>query len=137
MKKLNKFLDEASMWKVYIFGFIIMSIMCFIVWHFMGYLIHDELLTVLINLKISVSLGAVFGLMFMLMISMGRKSKQFWDKSKILEDKINEAKTKGDLQKIFDNEFKELKGMSMGGPHHTELSKLYAIINTKHKYIQA
>jgi len=137
MKKLNKFLDKASLWKVYIFGFITMTIMCFIIWCLMDKFILDNgTINFIVTIKISIAMGAITGLMFTLMQSMIRRSNVFWDNAKILEDKADKAETKAELKELFDNDFKELKRMSQGGPHYSEIARLYAIINTKYKCIK-
>lgn len=137
MKKLNKFLDKASLWKVYIFGFITMTIMCFIIWCLMDKFILDNgTINFIVTIKISIAMGAITGLMFTLMQSMIRRSNLFWDNAKILEDKAEKAETKAELKELFDNDFKELKRMSQGQPHYSEIARLYAIINTKYKCIK-
>jgi hypothetical protein len=80
--------------------------------------------------------GILFGLMFMLMFSMSRKSQIFWDYAKVVEKLIENAETKEALQSLFDNEFQDLRKKCQGGPQIPELNRLYSIIKTKYKYIK-
>ena len=67
---------------------------------------------------------------------MMRKSSEFWTYSEIVEAAIEKANTKKELESIFENEFQTLRKMSQGRPHTQELTKLYHIMQTKHKYVQ-
>jgi len=60
----------------------------------------------------------------------------FWGESKKLSCKINEAKTKKELEDIFTNDFQELRKISMGSTHNQELVRLYTIMDTKHEHIK-
>lgn len=114
-----------------------MTIMCFIIWCLMDKFILDNgTINFIVTIKISIAMGAITGLMFTLMQSMIRRSNLFWDNAKILEDKAEKAETKAELKELFDNDFKELKRMSQGQPHYSEIARLYAIINTKYKCIK-
>ena len=135
MKALNNFLVKAPLWQVYIFG-----------WLFSGafmaslfYLIPStpELdFSGIKSLKVGFFSGLIFGLMMMLMVSMMRKSSEFWTYAEVVEAAIEKANTKKELESIFENEFQTLRKMSQGRPHTQELTKLYHIMQTKHKYVQ-
>jgi hypothetical protein len=70
------------------------------------------------------------------MVSTLRKSRVFWNTSKELYEKIDQAKTKEELKNLFDNHFKKLCDLSMGNPHYIELNRIHAIIETKHKFVK-
>lgn len=135
MKALNNFLDKAPLWQVYIFG-----------WSFSGafiaslfYLLPStpELaLSGIKCLKVGALSGLLFGLMVMLMVSMMRKSSEFWTYAEVVEAAIEKANTKEELEAIFENDFQTLRKMGQGRPHIQELTKLYHIMKTKHKYVE-
>lgn len=137
MKKLNTFLDKAPLWQIYIFGWLFTGV--FVAFLFYGFQFidpdpnHD--LSGVNCIKIGALSGVLFGLMFMLMFSMMRKSQIFWDYAKVVEDLIENANTKDELQSIFDNQFQELRKKSQGGPHYIERNRLYTIMKTKYTYI--
>jgi len=134
MKTLNNFLDKAPLWQVYIFG-----------WLFTGAFTFSLFFLIPSNpemdlswdkcLKAGALTGLLFGLMVMLMVSMMRKSSDFWKYAEVVEKAIEKANSKEDLEAIFENDFQTLKGMCQGGPHNNELTKLYHIMKTKHKYL--
>ena len=138
MKKLERFLDKAPTWQIYIFGWIFTG--TFIGLLFYGFSFIDETrpdieITAKKCVLLGVTAGAIFGLMFMLMISMMRKSQIFWNYSKEVEKLIVEAATKEKLEAIFENEFQELRKKCQGGPQIPELNRLHTIMKTKYKYV--
>lgn len=136
MKSINNFFDKAPLWKIYIFGWALTGLFTFAMFEWVTILISGTVLPTIVNLKIGATTGILFGLMFMLMISMTRKSSKFWDYSKEVESLIDKAETKDDLDLIFNNEFRSLRELSQGGPHYVELKRQYAIIQTKYKYVK-
>jgi hypothetical protein len=137
MKRLEKFLDKASLWQIYIFGWLFTG--AFTASIFYGFQLIDPpnskmLITGINCIKIGALTGILFGLMFMLMFSMMRKSTIFWDYAKLVEGLIENTETKESLQSIFDNEFQDLRKKCQGGPQIPELNRLYTIIKTKYKY---
>jgi hypothetical protein len=133
MKALNNFLVKAPLWQVYIFGWLFSGA-------FMASLFYllpstPELdFSGIKSLKVGVFSGLIFGLM-MLMVSMMRKSSEFWTYAEEVEAAIEKANSKEDLEAIFENDFQTLRKMSQGRPHTQELTKLYHIMKTKHKYV--
>lgn len=139
MKKLNNFLSNAPMWKIFIFSYIIMTLFTFLIFSCLNPLMTTEgqkTFSMITNLKISASAGVLFGLMLTLLILMSRKSDKFWTYSEEVAKLIDEAETKEALKGIYNNEFAELRKKSMGTPHYNELKRLYTILETKHKYIK-
>lgn len=133
MKAINNFFDKAPLWQTFIFGWLFTGAFTFLLFQFMpdGTELPRNLV---VNLKIGASMGIPFGLMVMLMASMGRKSNKFWNYAEEVEALIDTAETKESLQSIFDNEFKTLCDLQQGHPHGSKLKELYAIIKTKYKY---
>ena len=72
MKALNNFLDKASLFKVFIFGWIFTGGFTFLIFTFFS---HAELTVIDLHrsVKIGILSGIPFGVMFMLMISTLRK----------------------------------------------------------------
>jgi len=139
MKKLNNFLDNAPMWKVYIFSYLVTTLFMFLIFSCFNPLMTTEgqkIFTMTVILKVSALTGILFGLMLALMISMMRSSSRFWKYSEEVAKLINEAETKDALKGIYKNEFSKLREMMGGRPHLEEVKRLYAILETKHKYIK-
>ena len=134
MKSINNFFDKAPLWKIYIFGWTLFSLFTFAMFEWVTILISGTVLPTIVNLKIGATTGILFGLMFMLMISMTRKSSKFWDYSKEVESLIDKAETKEELGSIYKGEFQSLRELAQGGPHISELTRQYTIIQTKYKY---
>jgi hypothetical protein len=137
MKKLERFLDKAPMWQIYIFGWIFTG--TFIGLLFYGFSFIEPRPDIEITARkcvlLGVMTGAIFGLMVMLMISMMRKSQIFWEYSKEVEKLIEEADSKEKLEAIFEGEFQDLRKKCQGGPQIPELSRLHTIMKTKYKYV--
>ena len=133
MKKINNFFDKASLWQVFIFGWLFTGTFTFILFQFFpdGTEIPRDWF---VNFKIGFFMGIPFGLMTLLMTSMSRKSQKFWDYSKEVQVLIDNAETKEALGSIYKGEFQSLIELAQGGPHQYELKRQYAIIQTKYKY---
>ena len=140
MKKLNDFIDKAPLWQVWIFGWFLTAILMFLMfWGFdAGFSVVDgtKVHPILVYVKIGAAGGVLFGLMVMLMVSMMRSSQKFWDRAKEVEAEINQASTKEALQKVFDEDFQQLRTLSTGLPHHSELTRLHTIMKTKYQYVK-
>jgi len=133
MKRLENFLDTASTWKVFIFGWVFSGVLAFLLFQFLpdGTELERD---AFINFKIGATMGIILGLVFALLNSMAKKSQKFWDYSKEVKSLIDKAETKEELSSIYKNEFNTLRNLSMGNPHSMELTRLFAILQTKHKY---
>ncbi len=138
MKKISTFLNKAPLWQIYFsLWFVIGS---FVASLFYGFQLIDppsfeNHISGINCIKMGVISGLLFGLMFMHMVSMMRKSIIFWDYAKEVETLIEQAETKDALENIFNGEFQNLRKKCQGGPQISELNRLYTIIKTKHKYI--
>ena len=134
MKAINNFFDKAPLWKIYIFGWALFSLSTFAMFEWVTILISGTVLPTIVNLKIGATTGILFGLMFMLMFSVTRKSNKFWDYSKEVESLIDKAETKEELGSIWKGEFQSLRELAQGGPHLSELTRQYTIMQIKYKY---
>lgn len=134
MKRLNDFLDNSNLFKVFIFGWLFTGGFTFLLFYLFSTIEAN------IDFQKSLGIGALcgipFGLMFMLMISMMRKSQKFWDYAKVIEELIEKSETKTELESIYLNEFQTLVKLAQGRPHASELTKQYSVLQTKHKYVK-
>ena len=139
MKKLNNFLDKAPLWQVYILGWFFtgafIAFLFYVIVPLIGANAAKTIFSAEVCLKIGATLGLPFGLIFMLMFSMMRKSTIFWGYAKEVEKLIDEANTKDALQLILENQFQDLRKKCQGGPQIPELSRLHAMMKTKYKYV--
>lgn len=134
-KTINLFFDEAPYWQVAMALFIFFSVFIFSLISLFS--IAEQLyINLSLIVKLSLTLGLLFGLIGTSLTYIGRKSMLFWEQSKKLCCKIDEAKTKETLDEIYNDSFQELKKMSFGGPHYEELRRLYTIMETKYKYLK-
>ena len=85
--------------------------------------------------------GVLGGLMGSLMTENLRSSQAFWDRAKEVEKRLDEAKTRKDLEAIFWEEFSnendgKLRKLYMpSAPHRQEMIRLHTILDTKYKYL--
>jgi hypothetical protein len=136
MNKVNKFFDEASLWKVFPINVLISILFMGIT--FIGlskitgenpYLFNDILI------KVGFGLGIVLGGVLTVLISENRKSNRFWEYSKEVETLIENAKSKKELEDINNNEFQKLLSMSFAG-HIYEIKRLKTIMETSYKFLK-
>ena len=138
MKTLENFLEKTHLIKVFLFGWLL----CSAIFAGMLYILvitdsirPDLNFTGITSIQIGLALGLQFGLIVVLMVSQMRKSREFWGYAKVVEEKIENAETKSELNSIRRYEFESLREMSLGGPHSTELYRLHAIMQTKYKFV--
>jgi hypothetical protein len=136
MKSINNFFDKAPLWKIYIFGWAFTSLFTFVMFEWFTILIGGTVLPTIVNFKIGATTGILFGLMVMLMVSMMRKSTKFWNYAKEVEELIDKAETKDELGSIWKGEFQSLREQAQGGPHLSELTRQYTIMQTKYQYLK-
>jgi hypothetical protein len=138
-KILNNFIDKAPLWQIYIFGWFFTGVFTALIFYGLDRLIDPPNSEILITgikcIKMGAMSGLLFGLMFSLMVSMMRKSQIFWDYVKEVESIVEKAKTKEELDLIFNNEFQDLRKKCQGGPQSTELNRIYTIMKTKYKFV--
>jgi len=140
MKKINEFFENAAIWKVYIASYFITGIFMFILFQLSEMTLMTiegkKTFTLFVNLKIGALSGIVFGLMMTLMISQMRSSRKFWNYVDVVEELINKAETKEELLAVRQKEFKDLINLASGQIQLSELKRILAILETKHKYIK-
>jgi hypothetical protein len=136
MKKLNNFLEKAPLWKVFIIGWIVGTIISCSMWSLL-LLTEIDVLTLSILLKLSLFFGLfVGGGMLTLLTSMMRSSSKFWEYAKEVEKLVDEANTKQDIIDIEEDEFQKLRKMSIGNPHSYEVRRIFTIMETKYKLLK-
>jgi len=92
-----------------------------------------------LKLKVISTVSALGGLFGSLTTENMRRSQAFWDRAKEVQKRLDEAKTRKDLDTIFSEEFsnngKLRKLYMLGAPHHQEMIRLHTILDTKYKYL--
>ena len=138
MKTLNNFFEKAHLFKVWLVIYPILIIFISSLFYGLDYFSGKEtLFTNNFNyLKFGVLMGMIFSWMFILMISMTRKSIIFWDYAKYLEELVDRTNTKEVLEKIWYNEFNELVNKCQGGAQIGEVRRLKTMIQTKYNCIK-
>ena len=138
MKNLNNFFEKAHLFKVWLVIYPILILFISSLVYGLDYFSGEEnLFTNNFNyLKFGVLIGMIFSWMFILMISMSRKSIIFWDYAKYLEELVDRTNTKEVLEKIWYNEFNELVNKCQGGAQIGEVRRLKTMIQTKYNCIK-
>jgi hypothetical protein len=128
MNKINKFFDEAPLWKVYIFGYISSFLIILLVPLTLDFMLNGKGSSFLSDIYIMFSIGVSFlvACLFVILVSNQRKNKRFWKKAKDVERLILTSKSLMQLDIIFHNDFKELKDLSFLG-HQDELKRLESL----------
>lgn len=136
MKKIENFMSNPHLFKVYLASVLFMSIFVFILFQYLGpYITNEKNVDISVNIKISLSLSIIFSIMTVLSTSMMRKSIKFWNYSKIVKELIDKANSKNELKSLHKNEFHDLKSLAHGQIQHDECRRIYAILETKYKYM--
>jgi hypothetical protein len=137
MKRLNHFLDTAHSFKVFLFGWALSGGVVFIL--FASFSTVESSITIIKSAEIGILGACPFAWMFSFLTMELRRSKKFWEYFSVVDELIDKAETKYDLDMIFDNEFKTLKTLARGGSsgiQYQEIIKLYNIMKTKYKYVK-
>jgi hypothetical protein len=142
MKYLSKFFD-------------LKPIPAFFAWGAVTFLIISGLASMLIVIPFSVSPGLNLGVKVVLAVGtlcgvLGgligslttkamRKSQAFWDRVKEVQKRLDEAKTRKDLDSLFSEEFSDngkLRKLYMPGATQNQVMiRLHTILDTKYKYL--
>ena len=137
MKILNNFFEKTHLFKVWLVIYPILILFISSLVYGLDYLSGENTFTNNFNyLKFGALMGMVFSWMFVLMISMSKKSIIFWDHAKYFEELVDKTNTKEELEKIWYNEYNELVTKCQGGPQIGEVKRLRTMIKTKYKYIK-
>jgi len=128
MNKINKFFDEAPLWKVYIFCYISSFLIILLVPLTLDFMLNRKGSSFLSDLYVMFSIGVSFlvACLFNILTLNQRKNKRFWEKAKDVERLILTSKSLMQLDIIFHNDFKELKDLSFLG-HQDELKRLESL----------
>jgi len=137
MKYLKKIFDLKPIPAFFAWG-----VISFLMFFGMGSLIF-EFPEADLKLKVLSAVGTLGGLLGGLIGSLAtenmRRSQAFWDRAKEVQKRLEEAKTRKDLDTIFLEEFSnngKLRKLYMpGAPHHHEMIRLHTILDTKYKYL--
>jgi hypothetical protein len=142
MKYLAKFFD-------------LKPIPAFFAWGAVSFLMISGLVSMLIVIPFSVSPGLNLGAKLVLVVGgiggvlgglMGslttgamRKSQAFWDRVKEVQKRLDEAKTRKDIDAIFSEELShngKLRKLYMPGTaQNSVMIRLHTILDTKYKYL--
>lgn len=135
MKKINKFLDEANILKVWLISYPIVALFVSVLMYGLDTFIGDHSFGKYINyFYFGALMSLPFTTLFTLSISMSRKASVFWNYAKQLEEIVNNVKTKAELEHIWYNEYNELIDKCQGGVQIGEVARIRAIIETRLKY---
>ena len=132
MKKINQFLETSSPYTIFSFRFIFFLIIGLLISTLFALPDSLELIQILPAFIISLLFVGVE----ILVDSMCKSSDAFWRYAREIENLIENAETKDELQTIYNNEFQKLVKMQMGKTHSTMLVKLDSTLTTKYKYIK-
>lgn len=139
MKKLNKFLESSPHWVLFIFCWFLCTVVVAFTFYGMNAILPSEdvnAFTPFVCLKIGAGLGILFGLLMVLMIQTNGKSSIFWELARQLEAEIEETETKEQILSLYENKFNALRKRSLGGPHSTEITRIYTIMQTRIKFLK-
>jgi hypothetical protein len=135
MKKINKFLSEANLFKVWLTLYPIVALFGSVLMYGLDTFIGDHSFGKYINyFYFGALMSLPFTTLFTLSLSMGRKAEIFWNYAKYLEELVNNVKTKEELEHIWYNEYNELIDKYQGGVQIGEVKRIRAIIETRLKY---
>lgn len=99
MKKFSAFLMESSLFKIFIVMWLISSIYSFALFSIM-----DSKFSMLVNLKIGLSLGVFISISSISIISISSDRIKFLNFFEKVEKMIEDAESREDLVKIYDKE---------------------------------
>ena len=137
MKTLNNFFEKAHLFKVWLVIYPILIIFISSLFYVLDYFSGGRTFTDNFNyLKFGVLMGMIPSWMFVIMISMSRKSTIFWNYAEYLEELVFKTNTKEGLEKIWYNEFNELVNKCLGGNQIGEVRRLKTMIQTKYNCIK-
>ena len=96
-------------------------------------------LGVKVVLAVGTLCGVLVGLIGSLITEDMRKSQAFWDRAKEVQKRLDEAKTRKDLDSLFSEEFSDngkLRKLYMPGATQNQVMiRLHTILDTKYKYL--
>jgi hypothetical protein len=84
---------------------------------------------------LQIVVGLMCTILFVIFAKGIRRSLEFWNFCREVKDKIEEAESKDEIERIRRDEFQILLKKSMGGPHNTELIKIETMLTVKGKML--
>ena len=122
--------------------YLIMTALTFILWFGLSQAVggtEDVFKNPVTCLKFACLMAIPFTAITLLTISMSKSSQKFWDRANMIDDEIDAAETKEEVNRIINSELivgGNLRGLSGGGPHHQKMREMYSILVTKYKYLK-
>jgi hypothetical protein len=126
MKLFDFLFEKASLLVVALVSFVSGAVICFLTLVIAAITFHFE-----IFLYVSLFSGVVFSLLFINMVYESRKSEIFYNYYDKVVEMVDNAKTIDELENIFDNEVKILRGLSRGGSHTQKITYVLGLIDGK------
>lgn len=131
MKKFSAFLMESSLFKIFIVMWLISSIYSFALFSIM-----DSKFSMLVNLKIGLSLGIFISILSISIISISRDRIKFLNFFEKVEKMIEDAESREDLVKIYDKEFQDLLDLAKSREDIEKVNFIYRILKIKYEYVE-
>jgi hypothetical protein len=132
----DRFFNTASLWLVFMIGFLITGLMAFSLFYWMPAGAENNPFTIPVCLKIGIAFGLVFGALWTMIVKNMRLNRKFWDYAEHVRGLVDLATTKEELLSVERDEWQELMKLQLGGPHHaSELREIYAIMKTKYSFL--
>jgi uncharacterized protein YktA (UPF0223 family) len=131
MKKFSAFLMESSLFKIFIVMWLISSIYSFALFSIM-----DSKFSMLVNLKIGLSLGIFISILSISIISISRDRIKFLNFFEKVEKMIEDAESREDLVKIYDKEFQDLLDLAKSREDIEKANFIYRILKIKYEYVE-
>jgi len=126
MKLFDFLFEKASLLVVGLVSFVSGAVICFLTLFVISITFPFE-----IFLYVSLFSGVVFSLLFINMVYESRKSEIFYNYYDKVVEMVDNAKTIDELENIFDNEVKILRGLSRGGSHTQKITYVLGLIHGK------
>lgn len=131
MKKFSAFLMESSLFKIFIVMWLISSIYSFALFSIM-----DSKFSMLVNLKIGLSLGIFISILSISIISISRDRIKFLNFFEKVEKMIEDAESREDLVKIYDKEFQDLLDLAKSREDIEKANFIHRILKIKYEYVE-
>lgn len=131
MKKFSAFLMESSLFKIFIVMWLISSIYSFALFSIM-----DSKFSMLVNLKIGLSLGIFISILSISIISISRDRIKFLNFLEKVEKMIEDAESREDLVKIYEKEFQDLLDLAKSREDIEKINFIYRILKIKNEYVE-
>ena len=131
MKKFSAFLMESSLFKIFIVMWLISSIYSFALFSIM-----DSKFSILVNLKIGLSLGIFISILSISIISISRDRIKFLNFFEKVEKMIEDAESREDLVKIYEKEFQDLLALAKSREDIEKINFIYRILKIKNEYVE-